>query len=92
MLLELIAAMGLPTSFQFVRNSEQSSKDLLLPVLIIFKFLVPVPYRCNEKHPLFFSLEDENKDNKVQHTWGKPFPTALDPFYCNRYDIAEFGR
>ncbi len=23
---------------------------------------------------------------------GRPFPTALDPFLCNRYEIAAFGR
>src|SRR5436190_10298786 len=22
---------------------------------------------------------------------GRPFPTALDPFTCNRYELAEFG-
>ena len=23
---------------------------------------------------------------------GRPFPTALDPFVCNRYEIADFAR
>jgi betaine-homocysteine S-methyltransferase len=46
---------------------------------------LPVPYRTTEAEPTFQSLRDPHFD-------GMPFPTALDPFRCNRYDIAEFAR
>ena len=46
---------------------------------------LPVPYRTTEVEPTFQSLRDPELD-------GMPFPTALDPLQCNRYDIAEFAR
>jgi betaine-homocysteine S-methyltransferase len=46
---------------------------------------LPVPYRTTEAEPTFQSLRDPEFD-------GMPFPTALDPLQCNRYDIAEFAR
>jgi betaine-homocysteine S-methyltransferase len=46
---------------------------------------LPVPYRTHEAEPSFQSLRDPQLD-------GRPFPTALDPFTCNRYEIADFGR
>jgi betaine-homocysteine S-methyltransferase len=50
---------------------------------------LPVPYRTHEKEPSFQSLCDSHWHGD----WGaKPFPTALDPFTCNRFEIAEFGR
>jgi betaine-homocysteine S-methyltransferase len=45
---------------------------------------VPVPYRTHEQQPTFQSLRDPQFD-------GRPFPTALDPFTCNRYELAAFG-
>ena len=45
---------------------------------------VPVPYRTHERQPTFQSLRDPQFD-------GRPFPTALDPFTCNRYELAAFG-
>ena len=45
---------------------------------------LPVPYRTTEAQPTFQSLRDPAYD-------GRPFPTALDPFTCNRYELAEFG-
>jgi betaine-homocysteine S-methyltransferase len=46
---------------------------------------LPVPYRTTAEQPSFQSLHDP--------VWeGRPFPTALDPFTCNRYEIADFGR
>ena len=45
---------------------------------------LPVPYRTTEAQPTFQSLRDPAHD-------GRPFPTALDPFTCNRYELAEFG-
>jgi len=50
---------------------------------------LPVPYRTTSTEPTFQSLTDPRctvvPDNR-------PFPTALDPFVCNRYEIAEFGK
>lgn len=50
---------------------------------------LPVPYRTTEAEPSFQSLTDPDCDCLPD---GRPFPTALDPFTCNRYEIAEFGR
>ena len=38
--------------------------------------------------PSFQSLRDPHWHGRR----GRPFPTALDPFTCNRYEIADFGR
>ena len=50
---------------------------------------LPVPYRTTPAEPTFQSLTDPNcaciPDNR-------PFPAALDPFVCNRYEIGEFGK
>ena len=47
---------------------------------------LPVPYRTHELEPSFQSLSDPTLPE------GRPFPTALDPFTCNRYEIADFTR
>ncbi|MDQ3849448.1 MAG: homocysteine S-methyltransferase family protein, partial [Actinomycetota bacterium] len=47
---------------------------------------LPVPYRTHELEPSFQSLTDAALPQ------GRPFPTALDPFTCNRYEIADFTR
>lgn len=50
---------------------------------------LPVPYRTTPEQPSFQSLRDEH----YHHDHGsKPFPVALDPFTCNRFEIADFGR
>jgi len=50
---------------------------------------LPVPYRTTLEQPSFQSLRDPHWHRE----WGsRPFPTALDPFVCNRFEIAEFGR
>jgi betaine-homocysteine S-methyltransferase len=50
---------------------------------------LPVPYRTSSNEPSFQSL----RDTHWHGDWGsRPFPTALDPFTCNRFEIAEFGR
>jgi len=50
---------------------------------------LPVPYRTTPEQPSFQSLRDPHWHGE----WGsRPFPTALDPFVCNRFEIAEFGR
>ena len=50
---------------------------------------LPVPYRTTEDEPSFQSLTDPDCDCLPT---GRPFPTALDPFTCNRYEIGQFGR
>ncbi len=50
---------------------------------------LPVPYRTDPEHPTFQSLREPEA---VPLPDGKPFPTALDPFTCNRYEIAVFTR
>ncbi|MBA2384925.1 MAG: homocysteine S-methyltransferase family protein [Actinobacteria bacterium] len=50
---------------------------------------LPVPYRTSEQEPSFQSLTDAHCDCIPG---GRPFPTALDPFTCNRYELAEFAK
>jgi betaine-homocysteine S-methyltransferase len=44
---------------------------------------LPVPYRTHAAEPSFQSLRDPMNPER-------PFPTALDPFTCNRHEIADF--
>jgi betaine-homocysteine S-methyltransferase len=54
---------------------------------------LPVPYRTTEGEPSFQSLSDSHPHAHVEAMpEGRPFPTALDPFTCNRYEIAAFAR
>ena len=46
---------------------------------------LPVPYRTTPEQPTFQSLRDPQYE-------GMPFPTALDPFVCTRYEVADFAR
>jgi betaine-homocysteine S-methyltransferase len=50
---------------------------------------LPVPYRTTPEHPTFQSLSDPACDCIPA---SRPFPVALDPFTCNRYEIAAFGK
>jgi betaine-homocysteine S-methyltransferase len=50
---------------------------------------LPVPYRTTEAEPSFQSLTDPECDCIPG---GRPFPTALDPFTCNRYELGEFAK
>jgi betaine-homocysteine S-methyltransferase len=50
---------------------------------------LPVPYRTTEEHPTFFSFTDPACDAVPG---SRPFPTALEPFLCNRYEMADFAR
>jgi betaine-homocysteine S-methyltransferase len=45
---------------------------------------LPVPYRTTPDQPTMQSLRDPS-------TNVRPFPTALDPFVCTRYEIADFA-
>jgi betaine-homocysteine S-methyltransferase len=50
---------------------------------------LPVPYRTTDAEPTFQSLTDPHYSHFPD---GRPFPTALDPFTCNRYEIGDFTR
>ena len=70
--------------------------DTMMPLLREIRAAVrchvaalPVPYRTTPAEPTFQSLSDPNCDCIPGE---RPFPTALDPFVCNRYEIAQFGK
>ena len=50
---------------------------------------LPVTYRTKHSEPTFQSLRD-TACNCIPDD--QPFPVALDPFTCNRYEIQEFTR
>jgi betaine-homocysteine S-methyltransferase len=50
---------------------------------------LPVPYRTTAEQPTFQSLQDPDSD---AYPGERPFPSALDPFVCSRYEIADFTR
>lgn len=50
---------------------------------------VPVPYRTTHSYPTFQSLEDPGC-NCIPGD--RPFPVALDPFTCNRFEMALFAK
>src|SRR3546814_2988546 len=50
---------------------------------------MPVPYRTHHKEPTFQSLRDPECESLPMDM---PFPAALDPFTCSRYEIADFTR
>jgi betaine-homocysteine S-methyltransferase len=50
---------------------------------------LPVPYRTTDEQPSFQSLCDPGCNCLPDD---RPFPTALDPFTCNRYELGEFGK
>jgi betaine-homocysteine S-methyltransferase len=51
---------------------------------------LPIPYRTNNNQPTFFNLDDNNNCS-CPSPHGRTFPTALDPLYCNRYEIRSFA-
>lgn len=70
--------------------------DTMLPMLkdirdsvSVYVAALPVPYRTHPEQPTFQSLRDDRCDCLPDD---RPFPTALDPFTCNRYEIARFTR
>ena len=50
---------------------------------------LPVPYRTTLDAPTFQSLRDPDCRSIPED---RPFPVALDPFACNRYEIGDFAR
>ncbi len=97
---------GVPIE-ESVRRLEQAGADVvglncargpatMLPLLRAVRRAVacpvaalPVPYRTTPESPTFQSLRDPGGDDLPG---GRPFPTALDPFVCNRYEMASFAR
>ncbi len=70
--------------------------DTMLPLIARIRRAVdghvaalPVPYRTTAAAPSFQSLRDPDCDCLPQD---RPFPIALDPFTCNRFEIGAFGR
>ena len=52
---------------------------------------LPINYRTTNENPTFLNLPDNNGCNcKTPHK--TPFPTALDPLQCNRYEIRNFAK
>lgn len=51
---------------------------------------VPLPYRTTEEHPTFFNLPDIGCSCHLPIE--TTFPTALDPLYHNRYELAEWAK
>lgn len=52
---------------------------------------LPIPFRTSAKEPTFFNLSDhDNCTCPAPH--GRTFPTALDPLFCNRYEIGQFAK
>ena len=61
----------------------------IVPAVDVPVAALPVPYRTHPEEPSFQSLRDPAYEDFPS---GTPFPTALDPFTCNRYEIADFTR
>ena len=51
--------------------------------------VLPVPYRTDDAEPTFQALTDPGCSSLPRD---RPFPEALDPFTCNRYEIADFAK
>ena len=52
---------------------------------------LPIPYRTSKEYPTFFNLPDyDNCGCPSPH--GRTFTTALDPLFCNRYEIGKFAK
>ncbi len=52
---------------------------------------LPVPYRTTPNEPTFFNMHDHACSVHLPQG-GQTFPTALDPFHANRYEVADFAR
>ncbi len=71
----------------------QTMLPLLEPIVTAVDVPVaalPVPYRTHDAEPTFQSLRDPYAADLLPD--GRPFPVALDPFTCNRYEVADFTR
>ncbi len=61
--------------------------EAIVPAVDSYVAALPVPYRTTEAQPTFQSL----RDPVLEGVRDRPFPTALDPFTCSRYEIADFA-
>ena len=52
---------------------------------------LPINYRTTNENPTFLNLPDNN-DCECPSPHKRPFPTALDPMQCNRYEIGNFAK
>ena len=52
---------------------------------------LPINYRTTRSNPTFFNLPDHNGCS-CPSPHKTPFPTALDPMQCNRYEIGKFAK
>ncbi|WP_447956635.1 homocysteine S-methyltransferase family protein [Vreelandella sp. EE7] len=52
---------------------------------------LPVTFRTTAQEPTFFNLSD-TQGCSCPSPHGRPFPTALDPLFCNRYELGAFAR
>ena len=52
---------------------------------------IPVPFRTDESHPTFQSLEDPAGENSLPKGM-RAFPVAIDSLQCTRYEMADFAR
>ena len=51
---------------------------------------LPVTFRTHDDEPTFFNLTDA-PDCGCPSPHGRAFPTALDPLFCNRYEMGDFA-
>lgn len=51
---------------------------------------LPVPYRTTVQYPTFFNLPDMHSHSVIPTE--TTFPLALEPFSCNRFEIADWAR
>lgn len=63
---------------------EKIVKAVKVPVAAL-----PVPYRTTQAEPTFQSLRDPHSHDLPG---GMPFPVALDPFTCTRFELADFAK
>lgn len=52
---------------------------------------LPIAFRTHPQQPTFFSLREDDPHCACPSPHGRPFPTALDPMYVNRYEIRAFA-
>lgn len=63
--------------------------ETIVPAVDVPVAALPVPYRTGPDQPTFQSLRDPDCELLAD---GMPFPSALDPFTCNRYEVFDFTR
>lgn len=73
---------GPPTMIPYIREIRKRLKGHVAAL--------PIAYRTTDENPTFFNLPDNNKC-ACHAPHGRPFPTALEPMSCNRYEIRAFA-